>query len=181
MLTELYEWLLQPNQSAIHLTPNLSASSIVFCAYLLTSSRSFKMFAAFVFSECLTGFDFFGIFNHLSTAWYGLCYFLMLALIFSSFTMLQLRNNKSRSLMFWCATMILFLLLMAWDSFINADTETYIYTHYASIIMCIHVCIILSFYRPRSVINGVVDKFRGLMRIILNNYTVQYCWYTITR
>ena len=99
----------------------------------------------------------------------------------SVFTMLQLRNNKSRSLMFWCATMILFLLLMSWDSFINADTETYIYKHYASIVMCIHVCIILSFYRPRSVINGVVDKFRGLMRIILNNYTVQYCWYTITR
>tara|TARA_R100000541_G_scaffold25915_2_gene35485 strand:+ start:1022 stop:1228 length:207 start_codon:yes stop_codon:yes gene_type:complete len=68
--------------------------------------------------------------------------------------------------------MISFLLIMAWDSYYNAEIETFIYSSYEAIIVCIHICIILSLYDVAAALSDLVSKFRNSWLFLRSTYTV---------
>ena len=181
MLYEILEWLQLINQSALQnqLQQNQLASNLILLLYVLTMRRSQLFAVAFLLCECLTKSNFLGAFDGLSHERYGMAFYLTLALVWSVTIKSHINHTKNASLAFWCSTMILFLLYMAWDSLINATIQTYAYTNYESIVVFIHVCIVLSLYKPRAIINTLVHKLRSYGRFILNYYSVQFICYNV--
>jgi hypothetical protein len=134
---------------------------------------------AFLLCNLLANANFFGLLNNLEYREYGALFYLAISLTWSLAVSSQIKPKMNKSLAFWCSIMTLFLLLMAWDSWHNYDTETYIYNNYESVIMCIHLGIVLSFYRPSAAITLLADFFRRCRNRLLRNYTVQFICYTV--
>ncbi len=185
MIESVLQWAHLANLTEVAV---LNVSSNVFLLiYLVTYRKSYLMGTAFIIMEIFhltNGFyalipfaenpdKVYTLFNSLQATGqqlHGSLWFLGLALIFSQFAIIQFKNNNGKSIRFWCGTMILFILLMAWDSFVNANIETYIWRNYENIVLCIHIGIALSFYRPRTVINNLADKLRSLINDKFNLY-----------
>lgn len=179
MLWELMSWLQLANQTAqSQQVLSLNLSNLVFIIYLCSFKRSWHFASAFFICESLSYFDFFGTLNALPFDVYQLLFYLIMASVWAACIKERARQSNSKSLQAWCCIMITFLILMALDGFFNTYDETYIYTHYESIILCIHVCIVLSLYKPTAIINSMVDKFRNLTRVLLHNYNFYVVWYT---
>lgn len=132
----------------------------------------------FFVCEVLHVNDYYGVLDGLAFDVYQLLFWLIMASVWAACIKERARQSNSKSLQAWCCIMITFLTLMALDGFFNTYDETYIYTHYESIILCIHVCIVLSLYKPTAIINSMVDKFRHLTRVLLHNYNFYVVWYT---
>lgn len=156
MIQDLLQWLELANLSAA--VEARSASSIILLMYLVTISRSYMFCVAFLFCEIIYTVNFFGFFDGLSLSQYGLSFFLTYVFIWLVTLKSQVNHTENTALAFWCSIMILFCLFMAWDSYYNADIETFAYTHYASIIMLIHGGIILSLYDIRRILDGLARK-----------------------
>lgn len=179
MIWDLLEWLQLTNQSALVQAIAKNQNNLIFILYLLSFRKSWHFAAAFLFCVLLTDTNFFGLLNNLEYREYGTLFYLAISLTWSLAVSSQIKPKMNKSLAFWCSIMMLFLLLMAWDSWHNYDTETYIYNNYESIIMCIHLGIVLSFYRPSAAITLLADFFRRCRDRLLRNYTVQFICYTV--
>lgn len=180
MIWDLLEWLHLTNQSALQaVVVARKPSNLIFILYLLSFKKSWHFAMAFLLCNILTSANFFGLLNNLEYREYGTLFYLAISLTWSLAVSSQIKPKMNKSLAFWCSIMMLFLLLMAWDSWHNYDTETYIYNNYESIIMCIHLGIVLSFYRPSAAISLLADFFRRCRDRLLRNYTVQFICYTV--
>lgn len=180
MIWDLLEWLHLVDQSVLlKITLNQKTSSLIFILYLVSFKKSWRFAVAFLLCEFLYLKNFFGAFDNLDGNVYAALFYLAISLTWSLAVSSQIKPKMSKSLAFWCSIMMLFLLLMAWDSWHNYDTETYIYNNYESIIMCIHLGIVLSFYRPSAAITLLADFFRRCRDRLLRNYTVQFICYTV--
>ena len=183
----MIESVLQCLTNLTEVTEVKNVSSIILITYLLTYKKSYLMCTAFLFLEIFENtngfytlipfaenpdkvYTLFDTLHATGQQLHGSLWFLGLALIFSQFAIIQFKNNNGKSIRFWCGTMILFILLMAWDSFVNANTETYIWRNYENIVLCVHIGIALSFYRPRTIINNMVSKLRSIIANKFNLY-----------
>ena len=156
MIQDLLQWAELANLNAA-VAAKLE-SNLIFLAYLLSFKRSNKFFLAFLLSEIVYTVNFFGALDGVSNQVYGLSFFICYTAIWSVTIKSQVNHIKNPSLAFWCSIMISFCLFMAWDSYYNADIETFAYTHYASIIMLIHGGIILSLYDIRRIFDSLARK-----------------------
>lgn len=172
MIWDLIEWLQLTSQRDLLQVAARSQNSITFILYLLSFIKSWHFAMAFLFCEVVANVNFFGLLNNLEYREYGALFYLAISLTWSLAVSSQIKPKMNKSLAFWCSIMMLFLLLMAWDSWHNYDTETYIYRHYENVIVCIHACIILSLYKPRAIINSMVDKFRDFISQLCSSYTL---------
>lgn len=180
MIWDLLSWLqLQNQQDLLNLNQSQRLSDLVLICYIVTFKRSWLFAMAFFVCQCLTDVNFLGAFDGLSHDRYGVAFYLTLALVWSVTIKSHINHTKNAALAFWCSTMILFLLYMAWDSLINATIQTYAYTNYESIVVFIHVCIVLSLYKPRTIINSLVHKFCSYGRHILHYHSVQFICYNV--
>ena len=168
MIQDLLQWAGLLNLNAA--VEARSASSFIFALYLVTFKRSHFFFAAFLVSELLGLGNFFGALDGVSPQTYGAAFFLCYTAIWSVTIKSQVNHTENTALAFWCSIMILFCLFMAWDSYYNADIETFAYTHYASIIMLIHGGIILSLYDIRGIFIGVARKLCNFVSNLRSTY-----------
>lgn len=179
MLWELLEWLQLANQSVLQaVAVARNPNDLIFILYLLSFKKSWRFAVAFLLCVFLTDTNFMGLFNGLIGKIYGVMFYLAICLTWCITIGSLVKINGNKRLALSCSIMILFLLLMALDSWINANIETFIYSNYSTIIVCIHACIILSFYRPSAFIGLLVGNIRrGCCRCI-GSYSLQFIWYT---
>lgn len=191
MIEEFLSWVQLISHHANQIQQILTAksqSNFILLAYIATLNRSYIFCAAFVFSEITTKTNVFSLaptLNAESTlddfAYHGAFIYLAICLTWTVAASLHIHRTTNKNTLIACGTMILFILIMATDSYINADTETFIWRNYENIILCIHVCIILSLYNTRAIFNGLVDKLLDLVRMLRNNYAFSYFWYTVQK
>lgn len=179
MIEEFFTWLQLINQSALQnlVETNQSKSNLVFIAYFLTIRKSYLFGAAFLLCELVSKLEL--IPSSLEASEYGLAFYCAILLTWLSVAGLHIYRTNNKNTLTACATMILFLLAMAMDSYINAYTETFIWRNYANIIVCIHVCIIVSLYWRGFIFTGLVDKLSNLFAIFRHNVSYLYFWYTV--
>ena len=175
MIQELLSWLQLLNQSEILAAKN--ASNLVLLGYILSFKRSWRFAMAFLFCMIATDTNFLGYFDTLSPALYGFSFYVTICFVWCVTVKSQINHTQNKSLAVWSSIMISFLLLMAWDSVANAETETYIHSNYEVIIVCIHFCIILSLYNIRASIYNLVSKLRSAISIICGGYSMQFICY----
>lgn len=178
MLEGILTWLqLLAPSDLLNLRLVQSQSNLVFVMYLVTFKRSWHFAMAFIFCELLAMFDLFGLFSELDHKWYGVIFYIAICLTWSMVIVSQIKRTNNNGLAFACSIMILFLMFMAWDSWANADIETYAYKNYANIIVCIHACIIASLYKPGAYIDDMVCKLRNYGISLLHAYIVRLVCY----
>lgn len=175
MIQDLLQWLHLANLSAA--VEARRVSDLILIAYIVSFKRSWLFAMAFVICEIFYSVNFFGQLNSLPTHLYALSYYVTICFVWCVTVKSQINHTQNKSLAFWSSIMISFLLLMAWDSVANAETETYIYSNYALIIVCIHFCIILSLYNIRAGIYNLVSKLRSAISIIRSGYAMQFICY----
>jgi len=159
MIQDLLQWLQLLNLNETLTARN--ASDIVLSLYIISFKRSWLFALAFLLCMIATDSGFFGVFDGLSSALYGLSFYVTICFIWCVTVKSQINHTTNKSLAFSCIIMISFLLVMAWDSYYNAETETFIYSNYEAIILSIHICIILSLYDVAAAISNLVSKFRN--------------------
>ena len=179
MIEEFLTWVQLISQAvqSQQVLVNQNQSNVIFIAYIVTIRKSYLFGVAFLFCEIMSKIDV--IPSSTGHDIYGLTFYCAILLTWLSVAGLHIRQTSNKNTLICCAIMILFLLTMAWDSYINAYTETFIWRNYENIILLIHVCIIISLYKPRAIIDGLVDKFINAVHLLRNNYACLYFWYTI--
>lgn len=181
MLEDFLTWLQLINHHAEQISPLTTKrlSNLVFVAYIFTVKKSYLFGMAFLLCEVLSKINLMPV--ELPLPIYGLTFYCATLLTWLVVAGLHIVQTDNKNTLIACVIMILFLLLMAWDSYINAYTETFIWRYYANIIVCIHVCIIVSLYRNRFVFTGLVDKLDNLRAIFRFNVCYLYFWYTVKK
>ena len=159
MIEGLLSWLQLLNQSAT--VEARSVNNIIFIIYLLSFKRSWRFAMAFLLCTFAANTGFGGVFNSLSVPLYDLSYYVTICFIWCVTVKSQINHTTNKSLALSCIIMISFLLVMAWDSYYNAETETFIYSNYEAIILSIHICIILSLYDVATAVSNLVSKLRS--------------------
>jgi len=154
-------------------------SNLVFIAYLLTIRKSYLFGMAFLLCETAVMLPL--VPTNLTPPIYGLTFYCATLLTWLIVAGLHIYQTNNKNTLIACVIMILFLLAMATDSYINAYTETFIWRNYANIIVCIHVCIIVSLYWRRFIFTGLVDKLGDLYGIFRHNVAYSYFWYTVKK
>ena len=168
MIQDLLQWLQLLNLSETLAAKNVNNTVLVL--YILSFKRSWLFALAFLLCTIATDSGFFGVFDSLSTSLYGLSFYVTICFIWCVTVKSHINHTKNKSLAMSCIIMISFLLVMAWDSYYNAETETFIYSHYEAIILCIHIFIILSLYDVAAALSGLVRKFCDYGRNIRITY-----------
>ena len=152
---------------------NLSLSNLILSFYLVTHRKTALMGLSFFVSEIFGFVNGFGLY-------FGEHHIYMGSLLITAyFSMVQLSRLRSKSVAFCCLALLCLFLYASYDAYAYPKTETLFYSAYPNILLCIHVCLILSFYKPRTIINNMVDKLRDFVRLLRHNYTMQYLWYTV--
>ena len=186
MIEGIISWL-QLHNLSFHLkslaVANQSQSDITILLYVLTFRRSWLFATAFLICEVNTAVNFLGvitIFYELEMyGVYGMMHHMILLFIWCSVTFKQIKGTQNKKLALSCCIMIIFLITLAMDRFINACTETWFYANSPNITVLIHALIIVSFYKPLSFIDSLVDQFRSAYYLLRYNYSVAYFCYTV--
>lgn len=186
MIEELLSWLHLTSLSC-HLSSlvvvNQNQSDFIVLLYVLTFKRSWLFATAFLICHSLSTVNYFGmieVFYRLEMyEVYGFTYYMIQLFIWCSVTFKQIKGTQNKKLALSCCIMIIFLITLAMDRFINAYTETWFYANSPNITVLIHALIIVSFYKPLSLINGLVDQFRSAYYLLRYNYSVAYFCYTV--
>lgn len=181
MIEDFLTWLQLINQSALQslVATSQNQSNLVFIAYLLTIRKSYLFGMAFLLCEIVTKLNLVPM--ELEQSIYGLTFYCATLLTWLTVAGLHIYQTNNKNTLIACVIMILFILAMATDSYINAYTETFIWRNYANIIVCIHVCIIVSLYWRRFIFTGLVDKLGDLYGIFRYNVAYSYFWYTVKK
>jgi len=180
MIEEFLTWLHLTNLSDLSSPRSAQAlSNLIFIAYIVTIRKSYLFGAAFLLCELVTMTGF--IPESLPQPIYGLTFYCIALTSWLSIAGIHIRLSNNKNTLLCCAIMILFLLLMAWDSYVNAYNQTFIWVHYEAIILCIHVSLIVSLYNNRLIINGMVGKFNSLLSILRSNVYLTYFCYTVRK
>lgn len=181
MIEELITWLqllsqaVQQNQAVT----NQSLSNVIFIAYIVTIRKSYLFGAAFLLCQVTAIVDL--VPSSLPQPIYGLSFYCASLASWLCVAGVHIRNTTNRNTLLCCAIMISFLLLMAWDSYVNAYNQTFIWVHYEAIILCIHVSLIISLYNNRLIIDGLVGKLNRLLSIFRSNVHIAYFCYTVRK
>lgn len=176
MIEGILECLLPKiSELAINLTQtNPSKSNLLFALYLITSKRTSVLGLSFFVAE-IAGLTYgFWLYTE------GYQIYIGSMLITAYFAKIQLDKSRSSSVAFWCLALICFYGYAAYDAIHFPKTETDFYLAYPSVLLCIHVCIIISHYDIRRILNNVGSKLYSFSCMLRNNYTVKYFCYTVS-
>ena len=181
MLWELLIWA-QPKAIEIKnlsLNLNLMVTSLIAILYLFTSKKTRILGASFFICEAVAMLKGFGLYKY---EWHIYIGYL---LIFCYFAKIQLEALKDRFSKFvkvsFCSLALIILFAYAsYDAYTYPKIKTAFYLAYPNILLCIHVCLIVSFYDARRILNSLGDKFSSLIRLLRSNYTIEYFCYTIS-
>lgn len=154
--------------------PHANVSNFLLALYLITHARTSLLGVSFFVAEVMGLTYGLGLYTAEHHIYIGS------AIITGYFAKLQLTKSRSLSIGFWCLALICLYGYAAYDAGHFPDTETGFYIAYPSILLCIHVCIILSFYNIRPIFNNVVDKLCAFWRMLHSNYYVKYFCYTLS-
>jgi len=158
---------------------NHNQSNLIFLGYLLTIRKSYLFGVAFLFSDLVTMMPI--IPSPLPPPIYGLTFYCAILLTWITVAGLHIRQTTNKNTLICCVIMILFLLFMAWDSYINAYIETVAWRYYENIIVLIHAAIIVSLYRDKFIFDRLVDEFMRTCSIMRVNVYLVYFWYTVKK
>lgn len=189
MIEEFLTWVQLVNLTAaeVMIRTAKNQSNLVLVLYLVTMRKSYLFGMAFLLAEIHGMTDFFFLLDipelktHENLPIYLMLYNCATLLTWLVVAGLHIYKTNNKNTLIACVIMILFLLAMATDSYINAYTETFIWRNYANIIVCIHVCIIVSLYWHRFIFAGLVDKLGDLYGIFRHNVAYSYFWYTVKK
>ncbi len=181
MIEELLTWvqLLSLAVQQGQVVTSQKISSLIFIAYVLTIRKSYLFGMAFLLCETVAIINF--VPTTLNPPIYGLVFYCAILLTWISVAGLHIRLTQNKNTLIACAIMLLFLLVMAVDSYVNAYNQTFIYIYYEDIILCIHVGIIVSLYRSNDAIDRLVGKFSHLRDILRHNVYCSYFCYTVRK
>lgn len=183
MIEDFLTWVQLVNLTAaeVMIRTAKNQSNLILALYLLTMRKSYLFGMAFLFCEIhgMTNFFFLLDIPELDLPIYLMLFNCATLLTWLSVAGLHIYQTNNKNTLIACVIMILFLLAMATDSYINAYTKTFIWRNYANIIVCIHVCIIVSLYWRRFIFTGLVDKLSYLLSFIRHNVAYSYFWYTV--
>lgn len=176
MIEGIIECLLPKiNELAINLTQtNPTTSNVIFTLYLITSARTSVLGLSFFVAEII------GLTYGLWLYTEGYQIYIGSLIITTYFAQIQLDKSRSSSVAFWCLALICFYGYAAYDAIHFPKTETDFYLAYTSVLLCIHVCIIISHYDIRRILNNVVNKLYSFGCMLRDNYTVKYFCYTLS-
>ena len=181
MIEEFLTWLQLASHHAGQLSPITirSLSDLVFISYLLTIRKSYLFGMAFLLCESMSFIN--AIPPTLPLPIYGLTFYCAILLTWIAVAGLHIRQTTNKNTLICCVIMILFLLFMAWDSYINAYIETVAWRYYENIIVLIHAAIIVSLYRDKFIFDRLVDEFVRTCSIMRVNVYLVYFWYTVKK
>lgn len=176
MIEGILECLLPKiSELAINLVQgNQKTSNFLLCLYLITSARTSVLGLSFFVAELAGYSNGFGLYVD------GYQIYIGSLLITAYFAKIQLDKSRSSSVAFWCLALICFYGYAAYDAIHFPKTKTDFYLAYPSVLLCIHVCIIISHYDIRRILNNLVNKFYSFCRVLRSNYTVEYFCYTVS-
>ena len=181
MIEEFLTWLqllsLAVQQSQV--VTNQKLSNIVFIAYLFTIRKSYLFGMAFLLCDSLVMTC--AIPSSLPPPIYGLTFYCAILLTWITVAGLHIRQTANKNTLICCVIMILFLLFMAWDSYINAYIETVAWRYYENIIVLIHASIIVSLYRDKFIFDRLVDELVRTCSVMRVNVYLVYFWYTVKK
>lgn len=149
-----------------HQNPTVSVSSFSFLllAYMVTFNRS-KLYAlAFLFVECAFVSSYFGLIGYSES--YGFQLMSASASIQCILFAYILSKTNSKSQRIICGMIVTIDVLMAIGYLTSGEFALYLYNNYEGIVLCLHVCLILSLYKPKPIINAMVNGIRKLFRIV---------------
>lgn len=162
---EYLECLLsQQNHLASKLDLLALYTSAIMIAYALTFSKSKVYFIVFMIVEIssksghfglVSSYEFIGFQLHSITASIQCILFAYI---------LSKTNSKSQRII--CGMIVTIDVLMAIGYLTGGEFALYLYNNYESIVLCLHVCLILSLYKPKPIINAMVGGIRKLFRIV---------------
>ena len=181
MIAEVIECVYQLNQK-IHLNQiNLVSSDLLLVLYIATYKRSHRFGVAFLVSELLSFTAFFNVFDSFDIVGepglFEMYFFLGLAAANSVLFINPAMETGRKSVKFICSMIILFYLLMAGGYYFGGSFATFIYNGYEGIIFSLHVMLVLSFYKPKPIIDRMVDKLCDLCASAFNSNAANFIWY----
>tara|TARA_R100000750_G_C2347473_1_gene97684 strand:- start:33844 stop:34404 length:561 start_codon:yes stop_codon:yes gene_type:complete len=181
MIEEFLTWLQLINQQGLlSLAPtSQNLSNLIFLGYLISIRKSYLFGVAFLLCETLSFIDL--IPSSLPPPIYGLTFYCAILLTWIAVAGLHIRQTTNKNTLMCCVIMILFLLFMAWDSYINAYIETVAWRYYENIIVLIHAAIIVSLYRDKFIFDRLVDELVRTCSIMRVNVYLVYFWYTVKK
>jgi len=181
MIEEFLTWLQLLSQAVqqSQAVTNQNLSNLIFLGYLISIRKSYLFGVAFLLCETLSFIDL--IPSSLSPQIYGLTFYCAILLTWITVAGLHIRQTTNKNTLICCVIMILFLLFMAWDSYINAYIETVAWRYYENIIVLIHASIIISLYRDKFIFNRLVDEFMRTCSVMRVNVYLVYFWYTVKK
>lgn len=159
----------------------------IFFMYAITIKRTRAFAVGFFVCFFFASNDFFGVIylliKHLDyydhDVYYGIIWWCANILTWLSCVVVHLIHTRNKSLLFWCATMLVLQLLMAFDWYANTyDNQSILFESYSTIVVCIHVGICLSFYKPDGFINATTHYVYNILRMPRCFRFVPYIWYT---
>lgn len=165
------EWA-QANDLKVAAAQN--ASNLLLVLYVI--SYIFNRKAAFLVAFLLV--EFYGNVNAFS----GLTdfeYYLGYAFIYSMFYWVVLKQYHMVKTSLGYGILTLFELVISLDALYLPATETYIHSHYASIIVLIHVYIIITTINWRALRSRMGTSFNALGCWVGANYNLSFFWYTL--
>jgi len=181
MIEEFLLWvqLLSQAVQSQQVLINQSQSDVIFIAYIVTIRKSYLFGAAFLLSLIVS------ISNIVPTSLpfevFGVVFYSLSLLSWCAISYFHITRTDNKNTLICCAIMIAFLLLMAWDSYVNAYNQTFIWSHYEDFILCIHVGIIISLYSNRFIIDRLVGEFGNLLGLWRFNVTRAHFCYTVRK
>lgn len=161
---EYLEWAQAANQLN-HLNLSISDKSLILIAYFLTWERS-KLYAlAFLI---VSAFDsaIAPLIITPESKHFGFQYYSLLTSVDCILFAYILSKTNSKSQRIICGMIVTIDVLMAVGYLTGGELALYLYNNYESIVLCLHVCLILSLYKPKPIINAMVDGIRKLFRIV---------------
>ena len=181
MIEEFLTWVQLISQAvqSSQVVTSQKQSNLIFIFYLLTIRKSYLFGSAFLLCEFVSKLDLVPI--TLSHPIYGLTFYCTILLTWIAVAGLHIRQTTNKNTLICCVIMILFLLFMAWDSYINAYIETVAWRYYENIIVLIHAAIIVSLYRDKFIFDRLVDEFVRTCSIMRVNVYLVYFWYTVKK
>jgi|GEM_PF-6880625 len=151
-----------------------SASNILLALYVMSyiKIKSATYLVAFL---CVEVYGNIYLSDYLTTFQYYLGY----AFIYSIIYLYVFHNKGQLKILAAYVILILFELIMCLDAIYYPDTETYIYTIYANIVVFIHLYIIAQTINRRKLRASVGASLNALGRVLGVNYNLSFFWYNI--
>lgn len=174
-MTELLCQLLSDLNKTTYLTTTIS--SVLIICYCLTAIHNKKATFLVVAFLCLEVFGYSKLGDQLSYT----NYYLSMASFYGAVYFIMNKNHYPLKTKFGCVIIILFYAVVPVDAYFYPKTQTVIYTYYLYIVMFVHLHLLTTFIRWRTLARSVGESIDSLVRILGYNYNIAFLVYNIRK